>query len=62
MRAILADGKKKSCEEIDRIALEKGIKTRTLRDARSKMKGELGFEKTSDNKKWFWLLNPNGKD
>ena len=62
MRAILADGKKKSCEEIDRIALEKGIKTRTLRDARSKIKGELGFEKTSDNKKRFWLLNPNGKD
>ena len=41
MRAVLADGREMSCTELDRIALEKSIPARTMRDARAKMGNEL---------------------
>jgi len=41
IRKLLADGKQMPCSEIDRIALEKGIPSRTVRDAKKAMGNEL---------------------
>lgn len=41
IRKLLADGKQLPCSEIDRIALEKGIPSRTVRDAKKAMGNEL---------------------
>lgn len=41
IRRLLANGKQLPCSEIDRIALEKGIPSRTVRDAKKAMGNEL---------------------
>lgn len=41
IREVLANGREMSCADMDRLALSRGIKTRTLRDVRSKMENEL---------------------
>lgn len=51
LNEILADGQK-SCTEIDRLAQEKGIKKKTLWNA----KKELNVDSVKVGSQWFWIM------
>lgn len=51
MNEILADGQK-SFTEIDRLAQEKGIKKKTLWNA----KKELNVDSVKVGSQWFWIM------
>ena len=52
---MLAGGKETLSEVIDRAALEKGISSRTVRDAKKELGEALKSKIGKDRKKVFWM-------
>lgn len=56
IQSMLKDGKKVYCEEIDRAALEQGISSRTVRDAKAQLRGVLKSRiEPGTKKKIYWI-------
>ena len=53
--AMLAGGKQALSEEIDRKALEKGISTRTVRDAKKELGEALKSKTVEGRRKLYWM-------